>query len=190
MPSLLALLLALTLSATALSQTLARPGWAGSGMNADPWWKHAVLYQLDPQNFSENGLKSIPTHLDYLQSLGIDALLLTNTSPDAQTIDPALGTIDDLDDLIHQASRRNIRVLIDLKPKVNTDLAAAARFWLNRGIAGFHIADPTQAAPLRKITNAHIGQRIVIADLTENPTKSQQNSNSDPQLLFNPHPGT
>ena len=190
MPSLLALLLALTLSATALSQTLARPGWAGSGMNADPWWKHAVLYQLDPQNFSENGLKSIPTHLDYLQSLGIDAILLTNTSPDAQTIDPALGTIDDLDDLIHQASRRNIRVLIDLKPKVNTDLAAAARFWLNRGIAGFHIADPTQAAPLRKITNAHIGQRIVIADLAENPTKSQQNSNSDPQLLFNPHPGT
>ena len=86
MPSLRTLLLALTLSSTAFSQTLARPGWAGSGMNSQPWWKHAVLYQLDPKNFSENGLKSIPTHLDYLQSLGIDAILLTNTAPDSQTI--------------------------------------------------------------------------------------------------------
>ena len=191
MPSLRTLLLALTLSTTAFSQTLARPGWAGSGMNAAPWWRHAVLYQLDPQNFSENGLKSIPTHLDYLQSLGIDAILLTNTAPDAQTIDPALGTLDDLDDLIHQASRRNIRVLIDLKPKPNTDLTATARFWLNRGIAGFHIANPTEATLLRKVTNTYVGQRIVITDLDPaNLPKPQQNSTSDPHLLFDPRPGT
>jgi glycosidase len=191
MPSLRTLLLALTLSTTAFSQTLARPGWAGSGMNAQPWWKHAVLYQLDPQNFSENGLKSIPTHLDYLQSLGIDAILLTNTAPDAKTIDPALGTLDDLDDLIHQASRHNIRVLIDLKPKPDTDLTAVARFWLNRGVAGFHIANPTEAILLRKITNTYVGQRIVITDLDPaNPPKPQQNSTSDPHLLFDPRAGT
>jgi Alpha amylase, catalytic domain len=191
MPSLRTLLLAFTLSTTAFSQTLARPGWAGSGMNAAPWWRHAVLYQLDPQNFSENGLKSIPIHLDYLQSLGIDAILLTNTAPDAQTIDPALGTLDDLDDLIHQASRRNIRVLIDLKPKPSTDLTATARFWLNRGVAGFHIANPTEATLLRKVTNTYVGQRIVITDLDPaNPPKTQQNSTSDPHLLFDPRPGT
>jgi alpha-glucosidase len=160
-------------------------------MNAQPWWKRAVLYQLDPQNFSENGLKSIPTHLDYLQSLGIDAILLTNTAPDAQTIDPALGTLDDLDDLIHQASRRNIRVLIDLKPKPNTDLTATARFWLSRGVAGFHIANPTEATLLRKVTNTYVGQRIVITDLDPaNPPKPQQNTTSDPHLLFDPRPGT
>ena len=191
MQSFLTLLLALTLSTTAFSQTLARPGWAGSGMNAAPWWRHAVLYQLDPQNFSENGLKSIPTHLDYLQSLGIDAILLTNTAPDSQTIDPALGTLDDLDDLIHQASRRNIRILLDLKPKPDTDLNATARFWLNRGVAGFHIANPTEAALLRKITNTYVGQRIVITDLDPaSPPKTQQNSTSDPHLLFDPRPGT
>jgi glycosidase len=191
MPSLRTLLLALTLSTTAFSQTLARPGWAGSGMNSQPWWKHAVLYQLDPKNFSENGLKSIPTHLDYLQSLGIDAILLTNTAPDGQTIDPSLGTLDDLDDLIHQASSRSIRVLIDLKPNPTTDLTATARFWLNRGIAGFHIADPTQATLLRKITNTYVGQRIVITDVDAgNPPKPQQNSASDPHLLFDPRPGT
>ena len=191
MPSLRTLLLALTLSSTAFSQTLARPGWAGSGMNSQPWWKHAVLYQLDPKNFSENGLKSIPTHLDYLQSLGIDAILLTNTAPDGQTIDPALGTLDDLDDLIHQASSRSIRVLIDLKPSPDTDLTATARFWLNRGIAGFHIANPTQATLLRKVTNSYVGQRIVITDVDPaNPQKPQQNSASDPHLLFDPRPGT
>jgi glycosidase len=191
MPSLRTLLLALLLSTTAFSQTLARPGWAGSGMNSQPWWKHAVLYQLDPKNFSENGLKSIPTHLDYLQSLGIDAILLTNTAPDSQTIDPTLGTLDDLDDLIHQASRHSIRVLIDLKPNANTDLTATARFWLNRGIAGFHIADSTQATLLRKITNTYVGQRIVITDIDPaNPPKPQQNSASDPHLLFDPRPGT
>src|ERR1700736_6513621 len=69
MPSSLTLLLALCLSTTALSQTLARPGWAGSGMSAEPWWKHAVVYQLDPHNFNNDGLKSIPPRLDYLQSL-------------------------------------------------------------------------------------------------------------------------
>ena len=191
MPSFLTLLLALCISTTALSQTLARPGWAGSGMNAAPWWRHAVLYQLDPQNFSENGLKSIPNHLDYVQSLGIDAILLTNTAPDAQTIDPTLGTLDDLDDLIHQASRHNIRVLIDLKPKPNTDLTATARFWLSRGIAGFHIANPTEAALLRKVTNTYVGQRNVITDHDPaNPPKTQQNSTSDPHLLFDPRPGT
>jgi hypothetical protein len=191
MPSLRTLLLALTLSSTAFSQTLARPGWAGSGMNSQPWWKHAVLYQLDPKNFSENGLKSIPTHLDYLQSLGIDAILLTNTAPDSQTIDPTLGTLDDLDDLIHQASSRSIRILLDLKPNPGTDLPATARFWLNHGVAGFHIANPTQAALLRKITNTAVGQRIVITDVDPaNPPKPQQNSPSDPHLLFDPRPGT
>src|SRR5216683_1503979 len=180
MPSPRTLLLALCLATTALSQTLARPGWAGSGMSAEPWWKHAVVYQLDPANFSKDGIKGIPTHLDYLQSLGVDAILLTNTAPEAQTIDPALGTLDDLDDLIHQASRYNIRVLLDLKP--TPDLPATARFWLNRGIAGFHTSNPADAATLRKVTSTYIGQRIVIADLNENPQKPQQNHDPSPQL--------
>jgi glycosidase len=186
MPSFLALLLILCLSAPTLAQTLARPGWAGSGMNAEPWWKHAVVYQLDPKNFSENGLKSIPAHLDYLQSLGVDAILLTNTASDAQTIDPALGTLDDLDDLIHQASSRNIRVLLDLKP--TPDPTSTARFWLNRGVAGFHAPTAAEAAALSKVTSSSLGQRIVITD--EAPQNPQQNHDPAPQLLLDPRPGT
>jgi glycosidase len=191
MPSPRTLLLALCLSTTALAQTLARPGWAGSGMSAEPWWKHAVIYQLDPANFSENGLKGIPTRLDYLQSLGVDAILLTNTAPDAQNLDSTLGTLDDLDDLIHQASRHNIRILLDLKPQPNTDLTSTARSWLNRGIAGFHTSNPADAVTLRKATSTYVGQRIVITGLTpETIQNKQQNRDPAPQLVLDPRAGT
>jgi hypothetical protein len=173
---LLTLLLACTLATPALSQTLARPGWAGSGINTDVWWKHPVVYQVDPINFSPTGggLHGVTQRLDYIHSLGVDALLLTILQPDpahAQSLDPAYGTLDDLDDLIHEASRRNVRVLLDLDPKIPAaDLPNVARFWLNRGIAGFHVVGATpeahaQAAELRKATNTYLGQRVLIGDV-------------------------
>src|ERR1700733_1687044 len=97
------------------AQTLARPGWVGSGISTDVWWKHPVVYQVNPVNFSPtggSGLHGVAQHLDYIRSLGADGLLLTTLQPDAahaQTIDPSFGTLDDLDDLIHEASRQNIR---------------------------------------------------------------------------------
>lgn len=184
-PRLLILLLC-ALATPSPSQTLARPGWAGSGMNASPWWKHAIVYQANPTNFSTSDgtpLHGLAQRLDYIQSLGADAILLTSLSPPStpQAIDPAYGTLDDLDDLIHQASRHNIRVLLELNPQT-PDLASAARFWLNRGIAGFHPAPPE----LRKITNTFLGQRILIGDL--NPSESA--TPDPPQLLLDPRPGT
>ena len=166
-------LLACTLTASA--QTLARPGWVGSGMASDAWWRHAVFYRVNPAKFTDSSnLQGVAQHLDYIRSLGVDGLLLTPIQPDpthAQAIDPALGTFDDLDDLIHEASRRNIRVLLDLPPGIpSASLTNVARFWLNRGIAGFHVTDPpsvahSQIATLRAVTNSFLGQRIVISDL-------------------------
>src|SRR6184192_3738982 len=63
------LTLAITLARTADAQTLARPGWAGSGMGAAPWWKHAAIYQADPHGFG--GLHGLATHLDYVHSIGV-----------------------------------------------------------------------------------------------------------------------
>jgi Alpha amylase, catalytic domain len=198
----LTLLLACTLS-SAPAQTLARPGWAGSGMSADPWWKHAVVYHVNPADFSSSGgspLRGLTQRLDYLHSLGIDALLLTPIQPDpvhAQAIDPALGTVDDLDDLIHQASRHNIRVLLDLTLGT-PDLATVARFWLNRGVAGLHLAGsanaPLQLAELRKVSASYLGQRVILGDLdpsTPSPQKGIFTRNLDaPQLLLDPRAGT
>jgi glycosidase len=184
---LLTLCLACTLTTPALPQTLARPGWAGSGMSTELWWKHAIVYEVNPLNFSPpvdkatdgSGLHGIAQHLDYIQSLGADAILLTPIQPDAnhaQSIDPAFGTLDDLDDLIHEASRHNIRILLDLDPQIPAaDTPNVARFWLNRGIAGFHVtgATPeahTQAAEVRKATTSYLGQRVLIGDV--DPTLS------------------
>jgi hypothetical protein len=204
---LLPLLLACALSSSALTQTLARPGWAGSGMNADPWWKHAVVYHVIPADFSPSdgsALRGITQRLDYLHSLGVDAILLTPIQPDpthAQAVDPALGTLDDLDDLIHQASRHNIRILLDLTPGSSDNLTLVARFWLNRGIAGLHLpgaASQTapQLAELRRASASYVGQRVILGDLdpsapSSSPQRSTPAHNLDaPQLLFDPRAGT
>jgi alpha-glucosidase len=182
------------LTRSASTQTLARPGWAGSGLNTDVWWKQAIVYQVNPLNFNPptdkdpaaSGLHGVAQRLDYIHSLGADALLLTAIQPDAahaQSIDPAYGTLDDLDDLIHEASRRNIRILLDLDPNIPpADLTNVARFWLNRGIAGFHVIGSTpearaQAAELRKATNTYLGQRILIGDVDPTLSSSPQQRN-------------
>jgi glycosidase len=208
---LLALSLACFLSASivpATAQTLARPGWEGSGMSSDLWWRHAVLYQANPKGFTTpdgSALHGLTQRLDYIHSLGVDAILLTPIQPDAahaQTIDPAYGTLDDLDDLIHQASRRDIRVLLDLDPHIsNADLPNVARFWLNRGLAGFHVTGVSdtaraQTALLRKVTDSFLGQRILIADADPSlPADPRQRTYRapdpySPQLLLDTQPGT
>src|SRR5579862_2050995 len=187
---LLTLCLACAIATPALPQTLARPGWVGSGLNTDVWWKHPVVYQVNPANFSptdSGGLHGIIQRLDYIHSLGVDGLLLTSLQPDAahaQSIDPSFGTLDDLDELIHEASRRNIRILLDLDPHIPAaDVPNVARFWLNRGVAGFHVIGATpearaQAVELRKAAGSYLGQRVLIGDV--DTSSSQQRSNKAP----------
>jgi glycosidase len=201
---LLTLCLCGILAAPALAQTLARPGWAGSGITTDLWWKHAIFYQVNPANFSpspsESPLHSLAQRLDYIHTLGVDAILLTPIQPDpahATSVKPTLGTLDDFDDLLREASRRDLRILLDLDPAIPPgDLANVARFWLNHGIAGFHLIGAgntahAQAEALRAITNTYLGQRILIADADATlPSDPRQRTYKAPntqrsQLLLN-----
>lgn len=210
------------LSTIASAQTLARPGWVGSGLTPNSWWRHAVLYEIDPHNFQDSNadgtgdLRGITQSIDYLQSLGVDALLLQHLQPasanpsadqaNTQFIDPSLGTLDDLDDLIIQSSRHNIRVLIELQPtSPAADLSGVARFWLSRGIAGFRLAPPsaqatpqdsaTQLLQLRAAAKSYVGERVLIGDLPpsaaalparNHPVSSPRNADIA-QLLLNPY---
>lgn len=96
-----------------------------------PWWKKAVIYQIYPKSFQDsNGdgigdLHGIINRLDYLSKLGIDAIWLSPVyqSPgidngydisDYQAIDPQYGTMDDMDNLILEAKKRNIKIIMDL----------------------------------------------------------------------------
>jgi alpha-glucosidase len=121
-----------------------------------------------------------------------------------QTVDPSYGTVDDLDELIHQASSHNIRVLLTLNSSVTTsDLTAAARFWLNHGVAGFHLAGASggaedayvaQVGELRKVTNSYVGQRIVVGDLggavDAQGKVLQGRDRGGAQLVLDPRAGT
>src|SRR5580704_18468190 len=69
--------------ASANGQTLAHKGWVGSGITVEPWWAGAVLYQIDPVSFQDTkgdgfgDLQGIAQRLDYVQTLGVDAIVLS-----------------------------------------------------------------------------------------------------------------
>ena len=58
-------------------------------MNSSPWWKEATIYQIYPRSFfdsnsdGEGDLPGITSKLDYVKSLGVDAIWLSPfyTSP-------------------------------------------------------------------------------------------------------------
>ena len=95
------------------------------------WWKKAVVYQVYPKSFQDsNGdgigdIKGIISRLGYLEKLGIDAIWLSPVykSPgvdngydisDYEAIDPQYGTMEDMDNLIAEAKKHHIRIVMDL----------------------------------------------------------------------------
>lgn len=99
--------------------------------NPQPWWKNAVIYQIYPRSFQDsNGdgigdLAGITKRLDYLETLGIDAIWLSPVyrSPqddngydisDYCDIDPLFGTLEDMEVLIGEAKKHHIRIIMDL----------------------------------------------------------------------------
>ncbi|WP_260703400.1 alpha-amylase family glycosyl hydrolase [Edaphobacter flagellatus] len=157
-------------------------------MTSAPWWKHSVIYQADPRGF--DGLHSLATHLDYIHSIGVDALLLTPLSNNVtQAIDPALGTLDDFDEIVRNASQFNIRVLVQLDPHA-ADLNATSRLWLAHGVAGFYIpgASSAQLAEVRRAASSFAGQRIVISDLAS--IDAQARGSDASQLVADGRAGT
>lgn len=100
-------------------------------MTQTPWWQSAVIYQIYPKSFQDSGargtgdLKGIMARLDYLKTLGVDALWLTPVyvSPqvdngydiaDYLNIDPAYGTMADFEALLGAAHERGIRIVMDI----------------------------------------------------------------------------
>jgi glycosidase len=134
-------------------------------MSATSWWRHGVVYEADPRGFG--GLRGLAERLDYVHLLSVDAVLLSSLGGDAKNaVDPSLGTMGDVDEIIRRASQFNIRVLVELDAHA-TDLQSRARLWLAHGVAGFRVPGATaaQIADLRKSAGSFAGQRIVIGDV-------------------------
>ena len=99
-------------------------------MSSPEWWQGAVIYQIYPRSFMDsNGdgvgdLRGIIDKLDYIESLGVDAVWVSPffASPmcdfgydisDYRAVEPLFGSLDDFDRLIEAAHSRNIKVIID-----------------------------------------------------------------------------
>ena len=102
------------------------------------WWKEAVFYQIYPKSFQDTNadgvgdLRGIIGHLDYLQKLGIDGIWLSPVCQSPQVdngydisdycaIDPSVGTMEDMQELIDKAKERGISIILDLVPNHSSD---------------------------------------------------------------------
>jgi oligo-1,6-glucosidase len=100
-------------------------------MKQSDWYKHAVVYQIYPRSFKDsNGdgvgdLQGIISKIDYIKSLGVDAVWLNPIykSPnddggydisDYYAIQPEFGTMADFDELLAKLHKRGIKLIMDL----------------------------------------------------------------------------
>ena len=99
-------------------------------MSQSNWWKGGVIYQIYPRSFMDSrsdgigDLKGITMKLEYVASLGVDAIWLSPffKSPmkdfgydvsDYRNVDEMFGSIEDFKALIEEAHRLDLKVIID-----------------------------------------------------------------------------
>ena len=113
------------------------------------WWKSAVFYQIYPKSFQDTNadgigdLRGIITRLDYLQELGIDGIWLSPVCQSPQVdngydisdycaIDPMFGSLSDMEELIQEAEKRGITIIMDLVLNHCSD----QHFWFLEALKG------------------------------------------------------
>ncbi|MBQ9149108.1 MAG: alpha-glucosidase [Oscillospiraceae bacterium] len=111
------------------------------------WWESAVFYQIYPKSFQDTDgdgigdLRGIISHLDYLEYLGIDGIWMSPVcaSPqvdngydisDYQAIDPMFGSMADMEELIAEAKKRGISIILDLVLNHSSD----QHFWFREAL--------------------------------------------------------
>lgn len=95
------------------------------------WWRDGIIYQIYPRSFADSNndgigdLPGITGKLGYLHNLGINAIWLSPIYPspdvdfgydvaDYTAIDPKFGTMRDFEELIKQAKKLDIHIILDL----------------------------------------------------------------------------
>jgi alpha-glucosidase len=102
------------------------------------WWQKGIIYQIYPRSFQDsNGdgvgdLQGIISRLDFLKSLGVNALWISPIFPspmadfgydisDYCDIHPLFGSMRDFDALITEAHKRDLKIILDLVPNHTSD---------------------------------------------------------------------
>lgn len=112
-------------------------------------FKKSTVYQIYPKSFADsrgNGtgdLKGVISKLDYLKELGIDYIWMTPffLSPqkdngydvaDYYRIDPSYGTMEDFDELVKEAAKREISLMLDMV----FNHTSSRHEWFQKALAG------------------------------------------------------
>ncbi len=102
------------------------------------WWQKDIIYQVYPRSFKDstgNGIGDLPGIIekaDYFKWLGVKAVWLSPVYPspmkdfgydisDYRAIHPTLGTMENLDHLLHELHKREIKLIMDLVPNHTSD---------------------------------------------------------------------
>lgn len=102
------------------------------------WAEGAIVYQIYPRSFYDSNadgvgdIKGVTQKLDYLKSLGVNAIWLSPFYPspmadfgydvaDYCDVDPIFGTLSDMDELIKKAHAQDIKIMVDLVPNHSSD---------------------------------------------------------------------
>ncbi len=129
-PHLQTLALSLTLAAVSSTSLAAEP--AASARQSPDWLRDGVIYEVFPRNFSAEGnFNGVTARLDTLKAMGVNIVWLMPIHPlgekmrkgtlgspyavrDYYAINPDYGTEADLKNLIAEAHKRGMKVLIDV----------------------------------------------------------------------------
>ncbi len=112
------------------------------------WWQEAVVYQVYPRSFKDSNndgigdIKGIISKLDYIKELGANVIWLSPVyeSPnddngydisDYYSIMSDFGTMDDMDLLIEEASKKDIKIVMDLV----ANHTSTSHEWFKRAIS-------------------------------------------------------
>lgn len=103
------------------------------------WWQTGVIYQIYPRSFKDTtgsgvgDLAGIIQKMDYLgETLGVDAIWISPFYPspmadfgydvaDFTGVDPIFGNLAVFDELLAQAHRRGLKIIVDLVPNHTSD---------------------------------------------------------------------
>lgn len=154
---------------------------ANAHKTSPEWIKNAVIYDIYPSSFMDsdgNGigdLQGIISRLDYVKSLGVDAIWMNPIYKsgwfdggydiiDYYTVDPRFGQNKDVRRLVEEAHKRGIKVLLDLVPGHTSDKAEWFRRAATEGPDGRYADYYIWTDELTKKDSADLAARMKAPD--------------------------